>query len=123
MFTIDQKTYDGASVVSLERRAVIEELGASGYTLSKKYLRDTAGTRFEYTITLDSELMSAADYDTLFAALASSDAHSVTFPYGSTTKSFSAFVKEVRDEILRYNDDGNPVFGGLKATFIAASLV
>lgn len=121
MFTVDSKVYSGASVISLERRAVVEELGASGYTLSKTMLRDIAGVRFEYTVTLDSELMDSADYDLLFDTLASASAHTVSFPYGGSVKSFTAYVREVRDEILRY-ENGSPIWGALRATFVSVEL-
>lgn len=121
MFIVDGTQYDG--VLTLARRAVIDEDENGGKALNGDVIRSVTGTRYEYELGIDSDGMTPALYDALYEALtAPADSHSVTMPYGQSTLSFTAYITSADDALERYDGD-TPVWGGLKLRFYSTSVL
>jgi hypothetical protein len=120
MFTIDGREFDG--VMSLERAFTVDEDGNGGKALDGTVLRSVTGTRYDYTLVIDSDGMDRADYDLLYELLsAPAPSHLVTVPYGAAgSRSFTAYVTGGEDRLERIDADGR-VWGSLKVGFYALS--
>ena len=120
MFTVDGREYDG--VMSLERAFTVDEDGNGGRALDGTVLRSVLGTRYDYTLVIDSDGMPRADYDELYGVLSSPAAsHSVTMPWGAAGElSFTAYVTGGEDRLERIDLDGR-VWGSLKVRIYALS--
>ena len=120
MFTIDGKTYDG--VMRLERAFTVDEDGNGGKALDGTVLRSVIGTRYDYTLVIDSDGMARADYDALYETLTAPQAsHRVTMPWGAEGElRFTAYVTGGEDRLERLDRDGR-AWGSLKVRFYALS--
>ena len=122
MFTIDNVTYDG--VMTLQRVFTVDEDGNGGKALDGTVMRSIIGTRYDYVMTIDSDGMTKAEYDSLYETLSAPQvSHSVVMPYGAgenTTKSFTAYITGGTDELERIDSDGR-VWGNLSVTFYTVS--
>lgn len=117
MFTIDGQEFSSVRVSALSRGFEITDGGNEGYSLSGLHIRDIIGTYITYTITIDPDLMSPAEYDRLFEILLSPvDYHTVTFPYAQETISFEGEITSGSDNLALY-EQGYNMWNNLSITF------
>lgn len=118
VLTVDGKTYN-IDVTSLKRSASVLDGSNAGRVLSGLMVRDIIGTYYNYDLTFGRSSLSPADYDALYETLtAPVDYHTITVPYGQTTKTFEAYVSNASDVLRRMTDKGN-LWGELTIKFTA----
>lgn len=116
MITIDGTAYD-VGVTAIRRRAEIVEGPNAGFALDHTKILDVIGTCWHYTATMEVHGMDVADYDGLYEALTdpTSLPHTVTLPYGQTTKTFAYYTAEINDALVSKID--NQRWGTLQLEF------
>lgn len=118
-FSIDGKFYN-IGVSELNRKAAILDGENAGRTLSGIMDRDIIGTYYNYSIKIDTNRLSPADYDQLYEKLtAPVDSHSMVFPYGQNTLSFEAYIANVDDSLVSIDVEDAAIWGNLSVTFTA----
>ena len=81
--------------------------------------RDLVGTYYDYSMTVEPEPGSEADYDAFYEAISAPvQSHSITMPYGQGTMTFDAMVYEGTD-LYRGMVAGQRKWAGLQVTFSA----
>lgn len=77
----------------LQRGFSFVDGGQGGVMQSGLTVDDTIGTTYSYTFTVEPDRKHRADYDGFFEAISSPNrVHSITLPYGQTTKTFDCRV-------------------------------
>lgn len=103
----------------ITRSFSIADTDKAGRVLSGSMVRDIIGTYYNYSIQIDTNLLSKAEYDALYELLSSpQDYHTLTVPYGQTTITFKAYITEGQDTLVRQDKNGNK-WKGLTINFIA----
>lgn len=107
VITIDGQTF-AVNVTSLKRGAAVLDGENAGRVLSGRMTRDIIGTYYNYDLTFGKSTLSPSDYDTLYELLtAPVDSHTITVPYGQTTKTFEAYVANASDVLRKLTDSVN----------------
>ena len=119
VFTIDGKGFnvlipEGGITRSFE----IVDSENAGRLRSGAMLRDIIGTYYNYSITIETNKLSASDYDELYEIITEPvDSHTLTVPYGQHTLTFEAYITNGQD-VLKKIDSSNK-WTGLTINFIA----
>ena len=83
--------------------------------------RDIIGTFYNYSVEIDADQASLAEYDTFYDLISAPvDSHVLTVPYAQTTLSFDAYVTNGEDTLEIMGDSFNR-WGSLSFNFIAMS--
>ena len=97
----------------------LEDGENAGKMISGLYERDLVGTYYDYSMTVEPEPGSEADYDAFYEAISAPvSSHSITMPYGQGTMTFDAMVYEGTD-LYRGMVAGQRKWAGLQVTFSA----
>lgn len=117
VFRVDDKAYN-VDVTSLKRSAAVMDGEKAGRTLDARMHRDIIGTFYNYSITLNTRGMDAADYDDLYELLtAPVNCHVLQVPYGQSTIEFEAYIANADDALKRIGTIN--VWADLTLNFIA----
>lgn len=115
---VDGVEYTNIHVVSLKRSAEVLDGPNATRTTSGSMVRDIIGTFYNYSVSIDADEASIEEYDDLYEVLTSpEDSHYVEFPYAQETKSFTAYVTKVDDELERVDKYSH--WGNMSFQFIA----
>lgn len=118
VFSIDGQSF-AVDVTSLKRSGKVTDGKNAGRTADQCMYRDVRGTFYNYSVSLNTSLLSVADYDTLYELLTAPVAfHSVTLPYAQSTYTFDAYVANV-DDVLKRIAAGVNYWGDMTFNFIA----
>jgi len=97
----------------------LEDGENAGKMISGLYERDLVGTYYDYSMSVEPEPGSEADYDAFYEAISAPvSSHSITMPYGQGTMTFDAMVYEGTD-LYRGMVAGQRKWAGLQVTFSA----
>ena len=117
--SVDNKTYRNVHVASLKRDGEILDGKNAGRVQSGDMTRDVIGTFYNYTMQIEADHASVAEYDELYQTLtAPTDYHNIGVPYGQTTIYFKAYVSSVSDE-LKYIHGSEQRWGSMTMKFVA----
>ncbi len=99
---LDGVVYDLA-VTSISRGAKVETGDNNLEAKSGRKARDIKGTRYNYTLTVDSRLSAPREYDAFYEAItAPVESHTLKVPYGQSVLTFQACVEDVSDRLKAY---------------------
>ena len=80
--------------------------------------RDIIGTFYNYTVQLDTNMLSESEYDELYEVLSAPvDYHQITVPYGQNALTFDAYVTSGDDTLNMARSSKR--WSGLSINFIA----
>lgn len=120
IFSIDGKYFnvfipqDG-----IERNFAVVDTDDAGRVLTGAMERDIIGTFYNYTIKLNTNFLSFAEYDELYEILSSPvEYHWIIVPYAQSTLQFKAYVTQGKDVLNRMTSKGNH-WKQLSVNFIA----
>lgn len=119
VFKIDGKTYN-VEIASLTRKFSVLDSDKSSRSVAGDMRRSIIGTYYNYTMQINADSLSRAEYDELYEILsAPQESHTVVLPYGQTTISQKMYVTG-GDDSLNVDDAGN-VWSGMSIDFVAMS--
>lgn len=119
VFKIDGKTYN-VEIASLTRKFSVLDSDKSSRSVAGDMRRSIIGTYYNYTMQVNADSLSRAEYDELYEILsAPQESHTVVLPYGQTTISQKMYVTG-GDDSLNVDDAGN-VWSGMSIDFVAMS--
>lgn len=120
LFKVDGITYNVfVPVGGLKRSFKVLDGPNAGRLLDAGMTRDVLGTFYNYNLTIKRDGSDLDDYDRLYEVLSAPvDYHQVTFPYGQETLTFTAYVTEGQDNLLRKTNSGL-YWDGFTVDFIA----
>ena len=117
VFTIDGSSYD-VEIVSLKRKFSVLDGDKAVRAADGSMMRNIIGTYYNYSMQINTERLSRAQYDSLYEILsAPADSHTVVFPYGRGTLSQQMYVTGGEDD-LRIDNAGN-IWDNLSIEFVA----
>lgn len=97
----------------------LEDGENAGKMISGLYERDLVGTYYDYSMAVEPEPGSEADYDAFYEAISAPvSSHSITMPYGQGTMTFDAMVYKGTDS-YRGMVAGQRKWAGLQVNFSA----
>lgn len=103
----------------IERNFAIVDTDDAGRVLTGAMERDIVGTFYNYTIKLNTNFLSFAEYDQLYDILSSPvEYHIIVVPYAQSTLRFKAYVTQGKDVLNRMSSKGNH-WKQLSVNFIA----
>lgn len=103
----------------IERNFAIVDTDEAGRVLTGAMERDVVGTFYNYTIKMDTNFLSFAEYDQLYEILSDPvDYHIIKVPYAQGTLQFKAYVTQGKDVLNRISSKGNH-WKQLSVNFIA----
>ena len=115
---VDGTVYD-VHIVAIKRSADVLDGPNSGRSTNAVMVRDILGTFYNYSVEIDSDALTAEEYDALYEALtAPEDYHTIEMPYGQTIKRFRAYVSKVDDELIQINGQYQR-WGNMSFQFVA----
>lgn len=115
---VDGYEFD-VGIISIQRKARVLDGNNTGNTLSGRMIRDIIGTYYDYTVSFGTSKLSAVAYDALYELLtAPIESHSITVPYGQSTKTFNAYITEASDTLKSMSGSVN-TWGSLSLDFTA----
>lgn len=120
VFEVDGKAYK-VRVDSLKRSGVVTDGDNAGrLSVSLEMSREILGTFYNYTMELNTDDLTYAEYDELFETLTDPDmdSHLVKLPYGQGYLTFQAYVSQVDDE-LKLLGENFTWWGSMSFQFIA----
>ena len=117
---MDGMTYDlRVQYETIGRSFRLEDGENAGKMISGLYERDLVGTYYDYSMSVEPEPGSEADYDVFYEAISAPvQSHSITMPYGQGTMTFDAMVYKGTD-LYRGMVAGQRKWAGLQVTFSA----
>jgi len=116
MITIDGIVYN-VPIISLKRSADFLDKFAER-TIDGKLHRELIGVYYNYQIQFG-RAPTTATYNALWDKLTEPEEfHTVIVPDEGGTRTFSAYFSNIKDEMVRWSDDGN-YFKSLTVNFIA----
>lgn len=103
----------------IERNFAVVDTDDAGRVLTGAMERDIIGTFYNYTIKLNTNFLSFAEYDELYEILSSPEEyHMIIVPYAQSTLRFKAYVTQGKDVLNRMSSKGNH-WKQLSVNFIA----
>ena len=119
--TIDGRTFPNIRVMSIKRSFSVLDGENAGRVMTGAMERDIIGTFYNYSVEIDADQASLAEYDTFYDLISAPvDSHALTVPYAQTTLSFDAYVTNGEDTLEIMGDSFNR-WGSLSFNFIAMS--
>lgn len=119
--TIDGRTFPNIRVMSIKRSFSVLDGENAGRVMTGAMERDIIGTFYNYSVEIDADQASLAEYDTFYDIISAPvDSHVLIVPYAQTTLSFDAYVTNGEDTLEIMGDNFNR-WGGLSFNFIAMS--
>ena len=116
---MDGVTYSTLHVTKLTRSFSILDGENAGRMLTGEMDRDIIGTFYNYSVELDPDAASRADYDNFFYAISAPvNSHQLTVPFAQTTLTFQAYVTQGQDELTAMLPSANR-WENLSFNFIA----
>ena len=116
---LDGVTYNTLHITKLTRNFSVLDGQNAGRVQSGAMVRDVIGTFYNYSVEIDPDAASRADYDSFYEVIsAPTDSHTLEVPYGQTTLVFQAYVTQGSDELLFMEHNKNR-WGNLSFNFIA----
>lgn len=117
--TLDGVTYSTLHITKLTRNFSVLDGPNAGRMQTGEMQRDVKGTFYNYSVEIDADEASRADYDSFYQAIsAPTDSHELVVPYGQATLTFQAYVTNGKDDLLNMLPSANR-WGGLSFNFIA----
>lgn len=119
-FTVDGRTYNVyVPAGGLKRSFQVLDGPNAGRLLSGDMERDIIGTYYNYTLNIETRMMSLTEYDELYEVLSAPENwHDIVVPYGQTTMAFRAYVTDGEDSLTRIAG-GKNYWKGLSVKFVA----
>lgn len=119
--TLDGVTYRTLHVMKLTRSFSVLDGENVGRVLTGDMVRDVIGTFYNYSVEIDADAASRADYDAFYEEISAPvDSHELVVPYAQTTLIFQAYVTQGEDELEVMEPYANR-WGRLSFDFIAMS--
>lgn len=119
--TMDGVTYSSLHVTKLTRKFTVMDGENAGRGTTGDMIRDLIGTFYNYSVEIDADGASRADYDEFYEAISAPvESHELEIPYGQETLIFHAYVTQGQDELLFMERYANR-WGTLTFNFIAMS--
>lgn len=120
IFLLDGKSYH-VNVMSLKRKFAVTDTEEAGRVMSYDMYRDIIGTFYSYTMEVRPYADDVEEYNSFYDALTDpyAESHTMTFPYGSETLTFQAYVSQGEDELQIRNGTNYWGRGGLSLEFVA----
>lgn len=119
MLIIDGVEY-GAIVTSLTRNFSVADGSNAGRTIDGKMHRDLIGTYYNFSVTVQTDLLSQDEYNELYQTISSPiESHAINVAYGNTILSFMAYITQGSDNLIREYSSINRYWGNLTFDFIA----
>ena len=120
VFSIDGRYFNVfIPMDGIERNFSVVDTDDAGRVITGGMERDIVGTYYNYTIKLDTSLLSFEEYDDLYEILSDPvDYHEIIVPYGQRTLAFHAYVTQGKDVLNRIDRLGNH-WKQLSVNFIA----
>jgi len=113
MFTYDGKTYD-IIVTKLSRSFAKLSTDKSGRVQSGEMFIDIIGTFYNYTITVDANEQNIPEFDRFWEDISAPKAFvTVSFPYNQSELTFSAYVTQGNQDLIRILKNPKTWFGKL----------
>ena len=98
--TLDGREYQ-IGIKKISRNFAVEDGENTMLAKSGRNVRDLVGTRYHYTIEIESRLSNPADYDAFYEAISAPvQSHTIKVPYGQGTLTFEADVESGSDALL-----------------------
>lgn len=120
VFSVDGVEYPGVFVKTIKRSFNVLDGENAGRTMDGAMQRDIIGTYYSYRLELDSSFSNPEEYDALFEAIsAPADSHTVSFPYGQSVLTFSAYVANGEDDLSHIYRGGFNKWDNLSINFVA----
>lgn len=118
IFKIDGESFD-VGVVQLERGTEFLDKFAER-TEDGILRRQLIGVYFNYYLSFPKINSNMAEYERLFNKISEPvEFHTVTVPGTKEDYTFIAYISAQKDSIIKWKENGNHVWGGLKVSFIA----
>lgn len=106
--TLDGVTYSTLHITSLKRSFSVVDGDNAGRLQNGEMMRDIIGTFYNYSVELDPDSASRADYDAFFEVISSPvPSHLLVIPYAQTTLTFQAYVTQGADELTLMESNAN----------------
>ncbi len=103
----------------IERNFAVVDTDDAGRVLTGAMERDIIGTFYNYTIKLNTNFLSFAEYDELYEILSAPvEYHTIVVPYAQRTLTFKAYVTQGKDVLNRISNKGKH-WKQLSVNFIA----
>lgn len=120
-FTLDGKNYPGIHVLELKRGFKVLDTDLTERVQNGDIDRDVIGTFYNYSMKIDSDDATSAEYDAFYEVISSPDeSHDLVFPYGQGTIALKAYVTGGDDSLIAMTPRLNR-WGELTVNFIACS--
>ena len=118
---LDGVTYSTLHVTKLTRNFSVLDGENTGRVMSGNMVRDVIGTFYNYSVEIDPDAASRADYDAFYWAISAPvESHTLEVPFAQTTLVFQAYVTQGKDELTLMEDNANR-WENLSFNFIAMS--
>lgn len=116
LITVDGIDYDVIESGITRSFKVLDDEN-TGRLLNGGMYRSLIGTYYNYTWQI--EPRSVQDYDAIYETLSAPvESHTITVPYGQTTKTFEAYVTSGEDTLERI-ENGTAYWSGMTIQFVA----
>lgn len=117
-FSIDGREYN-VNVLSIKRKFQVLDTENTERLTSGDMVRDIIGTFYNYSVTLDCNLLSVQQYDQMYEVLsAPTEFHNFVMPYGQSTYTFKGYVSSGEDD-LKTKQNGKTIWNNLTIEIIA----
>ena len=119
VFSIDGRYYNVLiPEKGIKRSFSVTDSDKAGRVLTGRMQRDIIGTFYNYTVQLDTNMLSESEYDELYEVLSAPvDYHQITVPYGQNALTFDAYVTSGDDTLNMARSSKR--WSGLSINFIA----
>ena len=119
MLSIDGIEYSGI-VTALKRSFEVTDGENAGRTLDGVMHRDLIGTYYNYSITINTDLISQEEYNELYDTISAPvDSHQIEVAYGNAILTFKAYITQGSDDLIRQYSESKRYWGNLSFNFIA----
>lgn len=119
MLSIDGKEYGGI-VTALKRSFEVTDGENAGRTLDGVMHRDLIGTYYNYSVTINTDLISQEEYNELYDTISAPvESHEIVAAYGNSILTFKAYITQGSDDLIRQYSESNRYWGNLSFNFIA----
>lgn len=117
--TLDGVTYDTLHVTKITRNFSVLDTELTGRNQLGAMSRDIIGTYYNYSLEIDADAASRADYDAFYWAISAPvESHVLEVPFAQTTLTFQAYVTQGQDELTAMEPSANR-WENLQINFIA----
>jgi hypothetical protein len=121
ILTIDGTTFDGVGITKISRKAPFLDKYANRAE-NGVLKRELIGVYYNYELTFGQNIADMDTYAALYDVLTeATEFHTITVPGTSGTYTYTAYISEVDDELIKYSSSGDHKWGSLTVKFISKS--